>query len=70
MDSYLDLGACYYDSIRTEPPKEAYAFYRSYVIDSSGVILEPMCGSGRFLLPLIKEGLTGPALTPKIPCVF
>ncbi|HAT1987768.1 TPA: methyltransferase domain-containing protein [Legionella pneumophila] len=58
MDSYLDLGACYYDSIRVEPPEEAYAFYRSYVSESSGLILEPMCGSGRFLLPLVKEGLT------------
>lgn len=56
MDSYLDLGACYYDSIRAEPPEEAYAFYRSYVSDSLGLILEPMCGSGRFLLPLVKEG--------------
>lgn len=41
MDSYLDLGACYYDSIRAEPPEEAYVFYRSYVSDSLGLILEP-----------------------------
>ncbi len=58
MDSYLDLGACYYDSIRTEPPEDAYIFYRSYASESSGLILEPMCGSGRFLLPLVKEGFT------------
>lgn len=58
MDSYLDLGACYYDSIRAETPEEAYAFYRSYVSESSGLNLEPMCGSGRFLLPLVKEGFT------------
>lgn len=58
MDSYLDLSACYYDSIRAEPSEEAYAFYRSYASESSGLILEPMCGSGRFLLPLVKEGFT------------
>lgn len=58
MDSYLNLGACYYDSIRAEPPEEAYAFYRSYASDSLGLILEPMCGSGLFLLPLVKEGFT------------
>ena len=56
MNSYLNLGSYYYDLIRAEPPKEAYAFYLSYAKQASGILLEPMCGSGRFLLPLVLDG--------------
>ena len=56
LDSYLSLSTQFYDVIRPKPPEDAYAFYRSYVVDVNGLILEPMCGSGRFLLPLIEEG--------------
>ena len=56
LGSYLSLATQFYDLIRPEPPDDAYLFYRSYVSDSGGHILEPMCGSGRFLLPLIQEG--------------
>ncbi len=56
LDSYRSLSTQFYDVIRPKPPEDAYAFYRSYVLDANGLILEPMCGSGRFLLPLIEEG--------------
>jgi len=56
LDSYLGLATQFYDLIRPEPPEDAYLFYRSYISDAHGHILEPMCGSGRFLLPLIQEG--------------
>lgn len=56
LDSYLGLATQFYDLIRPDPPEDAYLFYRSYVRDARGHILEPMCGSGRFLLPLIQEG--------------
>lgn len=56
LDSYLGLATQFYDLIRPEPPENAYLFYRSYVSDADGSILEPMCGSGRFLLPLVQEG--------------
>jgi 2-polyprenyl-3-methyl-5-hydroxy-6-metoxy-1,4-benzoquinol methylase len=36
--------------------EDAYAFYRGYVMRANGSILEPMCGTGRFLLPLFEEG--------------
>lgn len=55
LDSYLNLCTQFYDLIRPQPPEDAYAFYRSYVANAGGVALEPMCGSGRFLLPLLKE---------------
>ena len=56
LGSYLSLCTQFYDLIRPEPPEDAYAFYRSYVSNAVGSILEPMCGTGRFLLPLLQEG--------------
>nr|WP_253308604.1 class I SAM-dependent methyltransferase [Rickettsia endosymbiont of Ceutorhynchus assimilis] len=56
LDTYLSLCAEVYDLRRPTPPKDAYEFYRSYIKNAEGLILEPMCGSGRFLLPLIEEG--------------
>lgn len=55
LDSYLSLCTQFYDLIRPQPPEDAYAFYRTYVLNAGGVVLEPMCGSGRFLLPLLQE---------------
>lgn len=55
-DSYLSLCTQFYDVIRPNPPQDAYNFYRTYVINANGLVLEPMCGTGRFLLPLLEEG--------------
>lgn len=55
LNSYLNLCTQFYDLIRPQPPEDAYAFYRTYVANAGSVVLEPMCGSGRFLLPLLKE---------------
>lgn len=56
MNSYRKLSAEFYDIDKPVPPPEVLDFYRSYARQSNGVILEPMCGSGRFLLPLLAEG--------------
>lgn len=56
LDTYLSLCTQVYDLSKPNPPEDAYAFYRSYVMKVNGPILEPMCGTGRFLLPLIEEG--------------
>lgn len=55
-EAYLNLCTQFYDLSRPVPPEDAYQFYRAYVKEAKGLILEPMCGSGRFLLPLIEEG--------------
>lgn len=55
LNSYLNLCTQFYDLIRPEPPEDAYSFYREYVNNAGGTVMEPMCGSGRFLLPLLKE---------------
>jgi SAM-dependent methyltransferase len=56
LNTYLSLCTEVYDLSKPNPPEDAYPFYRSYAIDAQGPILEPMCGTGRFLLPLLEEG--------------
>lgn len=56
LDTYLSLCTEVYDLSKPKPPEDAYAFYRSYAMQAKGHILEPMCGTGRFLLPLLTEG--------------
>ncbi len=56
LDTYLGLCTEVYDLSKPNPPEDAYAFYRDYVMKANGSILEPMCGTGRFLLPLLDEG--------------
>ena len=56
LDTYLSLCTEVYDLSKPNPPEDAYAFYRDYVMRANGPILEPMCGTGRFLLPLLEEG--------------
>lgn len=56
LDTYLGLCTEVYDLSKPNPPEDAYAFYRDYAMKANGPILEPMCGTGRFLLPLLEEG--------------
>lgn len=56
LDTYLGLCTEVYDLSKPNPPEDAYAFYRDYAMKAHGPILEPMCGTGRFLLPLLEEG--------------
>ena len=56
LDTYLGLCTEVYDLSKPNPPEDAYAFYRAYAMKAKGPILEPMCGTGRFLLPLLEEG--------------
>src|SRR5262249_21953432 len=39
-----------------EPPPDAFDFYAAFAAEAAGPIHEPMCGSGRFLLPLLAQG--------------
>ena len=56
VNSYRKLSTEFYDIDKPAPPPEALDFYRNYALQSSGRILEPMCGWGRFLLSLLAEG--------------
>ncbi|KTD42860.1 class I SAM-dependent methyltransferase [Legionella parisiensis] len=57
LDTYLSLCTQVYDLSKPLPPADAWNFYLSYAKEAEGPILEPMCGTGRFLLPLLTEGL-------------
>ena len=58
MNSYGKLCTQYYDLDKPLPPPEAMAFYLGQAEKWGGPILEPMCGSGRFLVPLMQAGYT------------
>lgn len=52
LEAYLSLCAEVYDLSKPKAPEDVYAFYRNYTMKANSRILEPMCGNGRFLLPL------------------
>lgn len=56
LDTYQSLCTEVYDLSKPNAPHDVYQFYRSYALEVNGPILEPMCGTGRFLLPLTEEG--------------
>ncbi|HEY0464436.1 MAG TPA: class I SAM-dependent methyltransferase [Polyangiaceae bacterium] len=56
MSTYGDLCTEFYDIDKPEPPPDAFDFYLGEVERARGAILEPMCGTGRFLLPLLARG--------------
>lgn len=56
IDNYQSLCTLFYDLDKPFPPAEEYAFYYSYLRKYKTHILEPFCGSGRFLIPFLKEG--------------
>ncbi|HAU0263898.1 TPA: GNAT family N-acetyltransferase [Legionella pneumophila] len=56
LDTYQSLCTEVYDLSKPNAPQDEYSFYRSYAEEAKGLILEPMCGTGRFLLPLAAEG--------------
>lgn len=56
LNSYQSLSTKYYELTRPTCPKDAYDFYMEYCKRAKNPILEPMCGTGRFLLPLIEAG--------------
>lgn len=56
LDTYQSLCTEVYDLSKPNAPQNEYSFYRSYALEAKSPILEPMCGTGRFLLPLVEEG--------------
>ena len=56
LTTYLDLCTQYYDLDKPIAPANALNFYMHYVQKAQGPILEPMCGTGRFLIPILEAG--------------
>lgn len=58
MNSYQKLCTEFYDIDKPHPPADAFEFYLRRAREAGdGPILEPMCGSGRFLVPLMEHGV-------------
>lgn len=54
---YHSLCTEFYALDKPKPPADGLAYYSHLAKKSRGPILEPMCGSGRYLLPMRKMGL-------------
>ena len=56
MEMYQSLCVQYYDIDKPTAPEDSFQFYLQYVKEANGPILEPMSGSGRFLIPFMQLG--------------
>jgi len=56
LNSYLKLCTEFYNIDKPYAWPNTLAFILDMVRNASGPILEPMCGSGRYLLPIVAEG--------------
>ena len=56
--SYGKLCTEFYDLDKPHPCPEGLKYYRAAAERSIGPILEPMCGSGRYLIPLMEQGFS------------
>ncbi len=53
---YLNLCAEFFDLDKPTASLQEYAFYLHYIAQVAGPILEPMCGTGRYYIPLLETG--------------
>lgn len=56
LTTYGKLNAAQYALDNQAPPAEALTFYWQQYEATTGPALEPMCGTGRFLLPFLERG--------------
>lgn len=56
IDTYKSLCTEFYDLDKPVAPPAALEYYLSEARNSAKPILEPMCGSGRFLIPILEHG--------------
>lgn len=66
--AYKALCTEFYDLDKPAPAEDALQCYLRYAKEARGPILEPMCGTGRFLIPLLKKGydVTGFDCSPEM----
>ncbi len=57
LTTYKKLCTEYYDLEQHPYDAQAQAFYQKHAHAANGPVLEPMCGTGRFLLPLLCQGI-------------
>ena len=57
IDTYKSLCTEFYDLDKPLAPGDALEYYLNQIQLSSQPVLEPMCGTGRFLIPLREKGI-------------
>ena len=57
INNYKKLCSEYYDLDKPSAPTEALEYYHKEALRANGPVLEPMCGTGRFLIPLLERGI-------------
>ncbi len=57
LNPYGNLCTQFYDIDKPAPPPDAFNFYLKECQKAQGSVLELMCGSGRFLIPLREHGI-------------
>jgi SAM-dependent methyltransferase len=55
--TYGKLCTQFYDIDKPAAPPEELAFYLGHARQANGPVLEAMCGSGRFLIPMMQAGI-------------
>lgn len=58
LASYGELYAEFYSLEHPEPDPQSLDTYKHYAQKVGGLVLEPMCGSGRYLIPLLQAGFS------------
>src|SRR3990167_3820397 len=56
METYKNLCTQYYNLDKPIASSDALNFYFKYAKKANGPIFEPMCGTGRFLIPILERG--------------
>ncbi len=57
IETFGQLCTEYYDIDKPAAPPDALAFYLDHAKRAGGTVLEPMCGTGRFLVPMREAGI-------------
>lgn len=56
LTTYQKLCTEFYDLVQHPYAQQALQLYMNYAAQAHGPILEPMCGTGRFLIPMLQAG--------------
>jgi len=56
-DAYKKLSTQVYDITKPQAPADALEFYLLHLESANEPVLEPMSGSGRFLIPFLERGI-------------
>ena len=64
IKSYKKLCTEFYDLDKPSAPDDALSFVLEHLASIKGPVLEPMSGSGRFLIPLLQRGVKVEGVDP------